>query len=154
MVQHLADVSQPFFILLAFCLFGGVLLIRVLYASREGISWWFRYLLRAILGFIVGAVLAKVLHLTTQEAWLVCSMSAGVAVVTLKPRSRHIPALIRRKVIARDLKDDKYNSKTHHIDHVWPFSRGGSSSADNLRILTKRENLRKGARKPKIRDLF
>jgi 5-methylcytosine-specific restriction endonuclease McrA len=57
-------------------------------------------------------------------------------------------------VIERDLKGQKYDPKKHHIDHVWPYSRGGSSTEDNLRVLDKGENLKKGSKKPRIKDLF
>jgi 5-methylcytosine-specific restriction endonuclease McrA len=57
-------------------------------------------------------------------------------------------------VIARDLKGEKYDSRKHHIDHVWPFSGGGSHTVDNLRVIERRKNLRKGAKRPRIREMW
>ena len=89
-----------------------------------------------------------------SEATVAAYIVAGLAVATARPRSRHISAKVRRKVIERDLKGQKYDPKKHHIDHVWPYSRGGSSTEDNLRVLDKGENLKKGSKKPRIKDLF
>ncbi|HVU19145.1 MAG TPA: HNH endonuclease signature motif containing protein [Rhizomicrobium sp.] len=77
-----------------------------------------------------------------------------VAILTTEERSRHIPAHVRRAVIARDLKGEPFDSTKHHIDHIVPFSRGGSHTTDNLRVVRKRDNLRKGKRRPKFRELW
>ena len=69
-------------------------------------------------------------------------------------RSRHIPRSVRRAVIARDLKDEKFDPEKHHIDHVWPFSKGGSNTIDNLRVIDKRRNLRKRAKRPGIWEMW
>jgi 5-methylcytosine-specific restriction endonuclease McrA len=61
---------------------------------------------------------------------------------------------VKRTLIARDMRGTDYNSDAYHIDHILPHSRGGSNTMDNLRILSKSENLRKGARKPKLRDWY
>jgi 5-methylcytosine-specific restriction endonuclease McrA len=44
--------------------------------------------------------------------------------------------------------------RKHHIDHIWPHSAGGSNTVDNLRVIPKKKNLRKGAKKPKLKDLL
>jgi len=69
-------------------------------------------------------------------------------------RKRYIPRSVERAVIARDLKGEKYDGKKHHIDHVWPFARGGSHTTDNLRVIEKKKNLKKGARRPRIREMW
>ena len=69
-------------------------------------------------------------------------------------RSRYIPKATRRAVIARDLKDEKFDPEKHHVDHVWPFSRGGSHTTDNLRVIEKKKNLRKGAKRPRMREMW
>src|ERR1039457_6110967 len=69
-------------------------------------------------------------------------------------RSRYIEKATKRAVIARDLKGEQYDSKTHHIDHVWPHSKGGSQTSDNLRVIPKKKNLQKGAKRPGLRDMF
>ena len=60
-----------------------------------------------------------------------------------RKRSRYIPKATRRAVIARDLKGEKFNPQKHHVDHVWPFARGGSHTTDNLRVIGKKKNLQK-----------
>ena len=71
-----------------------------------------------------------------------------------KRRSRVIPKAIRQAVIERDLKGERFDPKKHHIDHVWPFSRGGSHTTDNLRVIEKIRNLRKGAKRPRLREMW
>jgi len=71
-----------------------------------------------------------------------------------KRRSRYIPKHVKRAVIARDMIDEEYDPAKHHIDHVWPFARGGSHTTDNLRVIEKRKNLKKGAKRPKMRDMW
>ena len=57
-------------------------------------------------------------------------------------------------VIERDLKGEKFDPEKHHIDHVWPFSKGGSHTTDNLRVIEKKRNLRKGAKRPRMREMW
>jgi 5-methylcytosine-specific restriction endonuclease McrA len=71
-----------------------------------------------------------------------------------KKRSRSIPKATRRAVIARDLKGEKFDPQKHHVDHVWPFARGGSHTTDNLRVIEKKRNLQKGAKRPRMRDMW
>ena len=69
-------------------------------------------------------------------------------------RSRHIMNATKRAVIERDLPGGGYDPQLHHIDHVWPHSRGGSNTGDNLRVIDKKRNLQKGAKRPGLRDMF
>ncbi len=71
-----------------------------------------------------------------------------------RKRSRYLPKATRRAVIEKDLNGEKYDSKKHHIDHVWPFSKGGSNTRDNLRVIEKKINLQKGAKRPRMRDMW
>jgi len=70
-----------------------------------------------------------------------------------RKRSRFIPKATRRAVIRRDLKGEAFDPEKHHIDHVWPFSRGGSHTTDNLRVIEKKRNLQKGAKRPRMREM-
>jgi hypothetical protein len=134
--------------------FGWVVLLKIVYAAREGIAWRIRTVLRGVAGFFVGVIVAQAFKLQGSEAVLTAWIVAGLAAATAKRRSRHIPSRVRRQVIERDLRGQKYDPKKHHIDHVWPYSRGGSHAADNLRVLEKAANLKKGANMPRITDLF
>ena len=69
-------------------------------------------------------------------------------------RSRYITKSVRRAVIARDLKREKFEPQSHHIDHVWPFSRGGNHTVDNLRVVTREKSLKKGAKRPRMREMW
>ena len=66
-----------------------------------------------------------------------------------RPRSRYVPAAVRDKVFARDKGRCAYVGKTGkrcgstqalQIDHVQPFTRGGSNAASNLRLLCAKHN--------------
>jgi len=83
----------------------------------------------------------------------VLGIAAGFYLVRPPVRTRVIPADVKRAVIARDLKGARFNPKIHHIDHIVPYSKGGDNSLSNLRVISKTENLRRGARMPKLRDL-
>ncbi len=72
--------------------------------------------------------------------------TAGTAL--RKEPTRVIPSAVKKEVWLRDGgkcvlcgADDEI-----HYDHELPYSRGGSSTADNIRILCARHNLEKGAR--------
>jgi hypothetical protein len=134
--------------------FGWVLVFRIVYAAREGIAWTLGAAARGAIGFMLAAAFLPRMGLKPQDATIAALVVAGVAVARMKPRGRYISAKVKRAVIARDLKGEKYNSKKHHIDHVWPHSRGGSNTEDNLRVISKKANLKKGAKKPSIGDLF
>jgi hypothetical protein len=67
-----------------------------------------------------------------------------------KPRGRHVPAAVKRKAKAKyELKTGKkFNPRTHEYDHDVPFSKGGSHTADNIRVIEKRTNRSKSATSP------
>ena len=93
---------------------------------------------------------------TVQDAALF-SMAAGIALAFIlvrhPSRSRYIPRHVRRAVIARDLKGERFDSKRHDIDHIVPYSKGGDHSIANLRVIEKSRNRSRGAKMPKLRDL-
>ena len=61
---------------------------------------------------------------------------------------------MRAAVIARDLKGQPFDRRIHQIDHIVPVSRGGDNSIENLRVISRDRNLKKGARMPSLRDLL
>jgi len=85
---------------------------------------------------------------------LAAGTAAGFVVVREPRRRRTIPAHVKRAVIERDLKGGTYDAKIHHIDHIVPFSLDGDHSPENLRVIPKVENLRRGARKPRLKELL
>ncbi len=64
------------------------------------------------------------------------------------PRSRTIPQVTKDEVWRRDGARCAICGATNgpwHIDHVFPFSKGGTNAPDNLQVLCAPCNLRKGA---------
>ena len=113
-----------------------------------------RFRLRVVI--VAEAAYLLVTLCLTQAGWsgpqaVVCGVFAGLVVGLLqRGRTRYIPRSERRKAIARfEYKTGrKYNPRVHDLDHVVPFSRGGNSTADNLRVIERRTNRAKGSRSP------
>ena len=95
-------------------------------------------------------------HLLPSQELIIAGFVALILFgrIQSRKRSRYISEATRRTVIARDLKGERYDPQKHHIDHVWPFSRGGSHTTDNLRVIEKKKNLRKGANRPRMREMW
>ncbi|MFZ4433513.1 MAG: HNH endonuclease, partial [Microthrixaceae bacterium] len=71
--------------------------------------------------------------------------------VLVPNRTRQIPASIRRAVLERDGEQCVRCGKCPpdvelHVDHIFPWSKGGPNEAWNLRVLCQTCNLSKGAR--------
>ena len=66
------------------------------------------------------------------------------------PESRRsISMKLRREIFDRDGRKCKWcgtTEGTFHLDHIYPFSKGGSTEATNLQVLCKDCNLRKSAK--------
>lgn len=124
-------------------------------AARDGIVHWFK---RGTVGTVVFLIIRVILIQRGFQPFpaFAFAIVGGwlAAVVLIRPRSRYIPTRVRRRVIARDLKGAKFDGRKHAIDHRYPFSKGGSHTEDNLRVVSKKENLRKGAKHPKPKDWF
>ena len=128
----------------------ALVLIPGIWRRRESILFRVRVV-------IVGeATYLLVTFSLAQAGWsglqaVVCGVLAGLAVVGFqKARKRYIPRTERRKAIARfEYKTGRrYNARIHDLDHVVPFSKGGSNTADNLRVIERSTNRAKGARSP------
>jgi hypothetical protein len=87
---------------------------------------------------------------TTVESLLGGVVAALIVNQMMPGRSRHIPSSVRRRKIAEyELRTGKkFNPSKHEIDHEVPFSRGGSHTHDNLRVIEKARNRSKGATSP------
>jgi len=116
---------------------------------REQVRQNLRTLGLAILAGLIAFGIAQSQGARNDAASL-WGLIAGAAVIAMQPkRSRYIPAAERRKARARfELNGEKYNSKKHHYHHDVPFALGGSNTSDNLRVIKKRENLKRGAKPP------
>ena len=67
-----------------------------------------------------------------------------------KRRARSIRGSVRKDVMKRDNYQCQYCGSNQNlvIDHIFPFSRGGSNDADNLQVLCNDCNSSKGASIP------
>jgi hypothetical protein len=134
--------------------------LRALRLAREGARVFLRNLTKAALffGFVIFILSAErtKTNLQPRQEQFAAGIVALFFFVRLQSqkRSRHIPKATRRAVIARDLKGEKFDSKRHHVDHVWPYSKGGSHTTDNLRVIGKKKNLRKGAKRPRMGEMW
>jgi hypothetical protein len=90
--------------------------LRALRLAREGARAFLLNVVLAVLVFLFGQAFIPTLHLQDPRgANLICIVVA-LAVFYRKGgrRSRHIPAAVKRAVIARDLKGEKYDGKKKH----------------------------------------
>ena len=64
---------------------------------------------------------------------------------TAKNRARRIPKSTKNFVLSRDNYTCQYCGANNdlHIDHIYPFSRGGGNTPDNLQVLCSACNLQK-----------
>jgi hypothetical protein len=135
-----------------FCLYW----LRALHLAREGAR---RFLWNLAIAALIFFICRLVLTRTPMRGDYAFFISVLIPLTVFYRRasvrrSRHIPVSVRRAVVARDLKDTEYDPSKHHVDHVWPFARGGSHTTDNLRVIEKKKNLKKGAKRPRMRDMW
>ena len=146
----------------AIFIFGAVVSLywlRALRLAREGARRFLRNLLKAIILFaavMVVLTLPQQTFVQPHERMFLALFIAFVFFVRWQnqKRSRYISKATRRAVIERDLKGEEFDSEKYHVDHVWPFSRGGSHTVDNLRVIERKKNLQKGAKRPRMRDMW
>jgi hypothetical protein len=134
--------------------------LRALRLAREGARRFLKNLMKAIvLLFAVILILPafrSLTHWVSKQEQLTAGFVSFFLLVRWQnqKRSRYIPKATRRAVIERDLKGENFDPEKHHVDHVWPFSRGGSHTTDNLRVIGKKRNLKKGAKRPRLREMW
>lgn len=129
-----------------------VLALAVLYAlhlRREAIRNALRGLAITSLVFMIALAYGNSAGWSRQESFIAAILAALVVAGFVRKRSRYIPRSERRKVIARyESTGQKFSPRIHEIDHIVPFSKGGSNIADNLRVVRRHENRSKGAKSP------
>ncbi len=119
------------------------------YHRREGIKHRLRRVVRVEVAFFAVFLLMVRVGQSPVMAILAGLVCALLVDRSAPSRSRYIPKSERRKAIARfEMTGRKFNPQTHEIDHVVPFSKGGSSTADNLEVIPRSKNRGKGAKSP------
>ena len=131
--------------------------LRALLLAREGVRLHLRNTTIAGVVFVGCLIMMRGEQVQPSVALAISWVIAALVFFyqeASKRRSRYIPKSVRRAVIARDLKGKRYDSSKHHIDHIWPFARGGSHTVENLRVIERRKNLKKGAKRPRIWEMW
>jgi len=148
------DTLNLFVAAVAFC--AVVYVLKVIRMKREFVRYKLRLMVAAGTMYAVVAWGMLQFGRSIVEA-ILAGVCAAFVVKLFFPslkQSRRIPESIRRRVIERDLKGKPFDSRRHHIDHIVPVSKGGDHSMKNLRVLSKSENLRKGTKIPRLRDML
>lgn len=117
---------------------------------REAIRHKIRSVLIVEAAYIGTAVLLAKVGRPAVEAVLAGIVVALIVDRLLPARSRHVPGSVRRRKVAEfEMRTgEKFDSQKHELDHEVPFSRGGSHTLDNLRVVEKRVNRAKGRKSP------
>jgi len=118
------------FLATAVLVFFGIVAAQWLFLAREGIIWRVKLIFKAEATFLLVTYLLASIHYDGKAAVAWGFAAAVVVILFTKSRSRYIPAAVKRRVIARDLKGEAYDGRTRHLDHRVAFSRGGSHSDD------------------------
>jgi len=132
----------------------GFIVITLVLASlnrrREAIIHKFRRVFFAECAYFAVVYLMMHAGRTIIEALLAGILAAVIVNRIMPGRSRHIPSSVRRRKIAEyELRTGKkFNSRKHELDHEVAFSRGGSHTSENLRVLERKKNRSKGAKSP------
>jgi hypothetical protein len=145
--------QQPIFQQL---LFGAGLMAAVTFMlsvsrAREGIRHKLYRMFVALTVYCIAViVMTQVQHAAMPVAMTVGILAGLVADLFVPARSRHIPTGTRRAIVSdwERKHGRKFSAREYELDHDVPFSRGGSSTRDNLRVRSRRYNRAKGARRP------
>jgi hypothetical protein len=129
----------------------GVFFILVgIRRRREAIRSRLRLVILGEAAFFITYYVLAYTRRSFFESLLGGTIAVLVVMLVSRPRSRYIPASVKRKAKAEfELRTGKkFNSRKHEYDHEVPFSRGGSHTTDNLRVVEKKKNRSKGAKSP------
>ncbi len=107
------------------------------------------------------ALLAAFWAAQTQrdDRWVVIVVVVVILLLlaSSKKRSRAIPVKSKRLALAKFFQEHysdsersrkRLNLKDYEFDHIIPFSRGGTNDPENIKVIPKKDNRRKGAKIP------
>jgi HNH endonuclease len=137
-------------------LVGVFYVVSILTRAKEVFRFRLRRTIYALLLYAAGVAVLRRLGYSAFEMAAFSFLLALSPLAFMRPpkRTRYIPKHVKRAVIARDLKGQPFNPRTHHIDHIQPFSKGGDHSVKNLRVVAREYNLRRGAKRPTVQDFL
>lgn len=106
---------------------------------REYYAYKFKLLLKMEAVYFIGVFLAVEFGRSQLEPILWGLIAAFVVFIRRKPRSRHIPAVIRRKKEAEFVlkTGEKFDRNKYELDDEVPFASGGGHHESNMRVLEK-----------------
>lgn len=123
-------------------------ILVVLRRRREGIIYFLKTLALAYGFFLLAFFIAITVWRQETPAFFAGLCAALVVILRTPRRSRGIPSQVRKRVIRRWERETgkTFDPAEWEVDHIEPFSKGGSHTDDNLRVVRKTENRSKGAR--------
>jgi len=142
---------------------AAYVILRNLIAKRY---WVARWVVRFALGFAVALLSMRLIVFMGFHGWWIQYIGYAVgftvayrlvAPLTVQDwnrlRPRRPPKPLQRKVIERHIRlTGSYDPSREHIDHVYPFAKGGGHTLDNLHIIPKEQNQRKRDQDPSAMD--
>lgn len=137
--------SQPNLLFLLVFLAALPILVGIR-KRRQGIRHWLRRLIVSETIYLGTTFLCIKLGQPPLISLILGVLAGALVGKSFKPRSRHTPAQVRRRKIAEyEMKTGKkFDPKKLELDHIVAFSRGGSNTEDNLRVVGKSQNRSKG----------
>lgn len=135
----------------------AVTMARNAFGKRHWIAW---HIARFLIFFVAIILILLLVKATGLRGWWIEYAAIGLAAPVYCgwkwQRSRWIPVAKRRKAIAKweTRTGKRFDPKTYEIDHIVPFARGGWHTGDNLRVVRRDANRRKGGKEPTLEDWF
>jgi len=127
---------------------AAIPLLLAIRARREGIVHRLKQVI-VVEGVYLGLTFVMLKNGQPPLVSILAGLVAAFVVKSyLKPRNRYVSASVKRRARAEfELKTGtKFNPRKHEYDHEVPFSRGGSHTSDNVRVVEREKNRSKGAK--------
>jgi hypothetical protein len=127
-----------------------ILVFQSLWARRQGIAYRLWLTVKSEIAYLGVTFIAVALGVRGPTPILLGIIAALIVHLRYPARKRYVPTSIRRQTVRKYERKSgqKFNRRKQELDHVVPFSRGGSHTTDNLRVIEKRANRAKGDASP------